>query len=193
MKRMFLGLAMSSLAFAAFAAPPNGAPPLGTVDVNVVNPVLPVEVSNAEPIPVTNIGPAPSLAVANVRQHFQGIYDIMPGETYTVGGIEGPGQFISAYVTKQGGASDITTVELFLDGVRAASVSFAGFKNFNLTQSNPSGLMVAPGATAADIDTAVIGFPYPLAFKTDLRIVISVGGSDTGIAQILTNVIAATE
>ena len=94
-------------------------------------------------------------------------------------------------MTKQGGASDITTVELFLDGVRAASVSFAGFKNFNLTQSNPSGLMVAPGAT--DVDTAVIGFPYPLAFKTDLRIVISVGGSDTGIAQILTNVIAATE
>jgi len=193
MKRIFFGLAALGLAFSAIAAPPNGAPPLGTVDVNVVNPVLPVEVTNADPIPVTNVGPVPSLAVANVRQYFQGVTEVTPGADYTVVGIDGPGQFISAYVTKQGGATDITSIELYLDGVRAASVSYAGFKNFNLTQGNPSGLMVAPGASVDAIDTAVIGFPYPLAFKTEMKIMIRVGSSDTGIAQFLVNVIAATE
>ena len=193
MKRMFFGLAAIGLAFSAIAAPPNGAPPLGTVDVNVVNPVLPVEVTNADPIPVTNVGPVPSLAVANVRHYFQSVHDPQPATDYTVIGIDGPGQFMSAYVTKQGGATDVTSVELYIDGVRAASVGYASFKNFNLTQGNPSGLMVAPGASVDAIDTAVIGFPYPLAFKTEMKLMIRVGGSDTGIVQILTNVIAATE
>ena len=193
MKRMLFGLAATTLAVAAFAAPPHGAPPLGTVDVNVVNPVLPVEVTNADPIPVTNVGPVPSLAVGNVGAYSSGVSDPMPGELYTLIGINGPGKFVSAYVTKQGGATDVTFVELYLDGRLLTSVSMAALRNWNLTQSNPSGLMLLPGATVDSVDTMAIGFPFPLSFETDLKLQVRIGGSDTGIVQILGRVLAAED
>lgn len=52
MKRTLFALAIAGLSFSAFAlSPPGGGPPV-PVDVNVTNQVLPVEVSNADPIPV---------------------------------------------------------------------------------------------------------------------------------------------
>ena len=50
MKRTILGLAIASLSVAALAGPPG---PPAPIDVNVTNSVLPVEVSNADPIPVS--------------------------------------------------------------------------------------------------------------------------------------------
>lgn len=54
MTRLMLALAMASFSFDALAVPPVKPP----TDVNVTNPVLPVEVSNADPIPVVS-PPAP--------------------------------------------------------------------------------------------------------------------------------------
>jgi hypothetical protein len=52
MKRTILALAIAGLSFAAYASPPPGGGPPGPIDVNVTNPVVPVEVSNADPVPV---------------------------------------------------------------------------------------------------------------------------------------------
>ena len=51
MRTTILALALGGLASTALAAPPR-------VDVNVTNPVLAVEVSNADPIPVTDVAGA---------------------------------------------------------------------------------------------------------------------------------------
>jgi hypothetical protein len=51
MQRILLTLALGGLASLAVASPP-------AVDVNVTNPVLAVEVSNADPIPVTDVAAA---------------------------------------------------------------------------------------------------------------------------------------
>lgn len=60
MKRTILALALASFSIAAFALPPpGGVPPVGgTLDVNVTNSVVPVEVSNAYPIDVREMGVA---------------------------------------------------------------------------------------------------------------------------------------
>lgn len=52
MKRTIFALAIAGLSFSALALPPPGDGPPILVDVNVTNQVLPVEVSNADPIPV---------------------------------------------------------------------------------------------------------------------------------------------
>jgi hypothetical protein len=52
MKRTILALAIAGLSVAAYASPPPGGGPPTPIDVNVTNPVLPVEVSNANPVPV---------------------------------------------------------------------------------------------------------------------------------------------
>lgn len=66
MKRTLLALAIAGLSVAAYASPPPGGGPPGPIDVNVTNPVLPVEVSNDEPIPV--VATTPSGVVANRYQ-----------------------------------------------------------------------------------------------------------------------------
>jgi hypothetical protein len=50
MMRTLFALALACVSYAAIAGPPG--PPPVPVDVNVTNTVLPVEVSNADPIPV---------------------------------------------------------------------------------------------------------------------------------------------
>jgi hypothetical protein len=53
MKRTILALALASFSIAAFALPPpGGAGTGGTLNVNVTNDVVPVQVNNAEPITV---------------------------------------------------------------------------------------------------------------------------------------------
>jgi hypothetical protein len=53
MTRSLLMLALAGASSVGLAAPPNR-----TVDVNVTNPVLPVEVSNADPVPVRDVDAA---------------------------------------------------------------------------------------------------------------------------------------
>jgi hypothetical protein len=54
MKRTLIALAIASFSFAALAGAPTDKPPIGPIDVNVTNTPLSVEVSNADPIPVTS-------------------------------------------------------------------------------------------------------------------------------------------
>lgn len=98
--------------------------------------------------------------------------------------IEGPGVFLGAAVTKQGGASGITFVSLDLDGRNVTNISYAAAKNFGLTAHNPFGLAVFESSS---IKTLTIGFPAPLRFEKIL--VLSVDVNETGVAQLLANVV----
>lgn len=98
--------------------------------------------------------------------------------------LKGPGVFIAAQVTKQGGESDLTFVDLDLDGKNVTNLSFAAARNWGLTQQNPYGLVLL-GSRA--IDTLTIGFPVPLRFERELKL--SVVVNEPGVVQVLANVI----
>lgn len=98
--------------------------------------------------------------------------------------LKGPGVFIAAQVTKQGGESDLTFVDLDLDGRNVTNLSFAAARNWGLTQQNPYGLVLL-GARA--IDTLTIGFPVPLRFEKELKL--SAVVNEPGVVQIVANVV----
>lgn len=73
MRRTLLTLAIAGLSVAAYAAPPPGGGPLTPVDVNVTNSVLPVEVSNTSPVPVSGVVTSadnPALSPVTLRASF---------------------------------------------------------------------------------------------------------------------------
>jgi hypothetical protein len=98
--------------------------------------------------------------------------------------LKGPGVFIAAEVVKQGGESDLTFVDLDLDGRNVTNISFAAARNTGLTQQNPYGLVLL-GSRATD--NLTIGFPVPLRFERELKL--SVVVKEAGVVQILANVI----
>jgi hypothetical protein len=53
----------------------------------------------------------------------------------------GPGVFLGAAVTKQGGTNDLTFVILDIDGRNVTNLSYAAAANAGLTQHNPYGLV----------------------------------------------------
>ncbi len=95
--------------------------------------------------------------------------------------LQGPGTFLSAMVTKQGGDSGITFVNLDIDGRNVVSMSFAGLQNFGLTAQNPHGVVLR--GTGGPVQSVTIGWPYPLVFKKSLSLRIQV--KETGVAQII--------
>ena len=98
--------------------------------------------------------------------------------------IDGPGVFVAAHVSKQGGENDLTFVNLDIDGRNVTSISFAAARNLGFTQQNPYGLVMLQSAA---IENITIGFPVPLAFRRQLRL--SVVVNENGVVQILGNVI----
>jgi hypothetical protein len=98
--------------------------------------------------------------------------------------LKGPGVFLGAEVTKQGGTNDITFVILDIDGRNVTNLSYAAAANSGLTQQNPYGLVLL---TSPALKNFTIGFPTPLRYKRELRLSVSV--NETGIVQILANVI----
>ena len=98
--------------------------------------------------------------------------------------LRGPGVFVAAHVSKQGGKTGLTFVDLTIDGRNVTNISFAAAKNLGLTQQNPYGLVLL---SAASIKNLTIGFPTPLTFKKSLKL--SVNVQETGVVQILGNVI----
>ena len=98
--------------------------------------------------------------------------------------LKGPGKFVSAHVSKQGGTNDITFVVLEIDGKVIVNGSIAGYRNRGLTQSNPSGLMLLQSPTQT---TVAIGFPFPLAYQSELRLWVDI--TEPGIVQIKGTVI----
>ena len=98
--------------------------------------------------------------------------------------LDGPGLFVAAAVSKQGGTNDLTFVILDIDGRNVTNVSFAGANNQGLTQHNPFGLVLLHSPV---IKTMTIGFPTPLVYKRSLRL--SVRVNEPNVVQILANVI----
>ena len=108
-----------------------------------------------------------------------------PRGDYELVTLKGPGKFLSAAISKQGGDTDLTVVELTIDGKYLVSLSIVAAKNLGLTQHNPYGLVLVESARA--IKTLTIGFPYPLYFNSELKLKVSV--EEEGVAQIVATVI----
>lgn len=111
-----------------------------------------------------------------------------PGTTPTLVSLKGPGLFISAAITKQGGSTDLCFVTLDIDGQNLVNVSIAALFNQALVQDNSYGVMVFK--STAGLDTVTIGWPYPITFQRDLvlRIVVN----EPGVVQVLANVLSAS-
>jgi hypothetical protein len=99
--------------------------------------------------------------------------------------LEGPGTFLSASITKEGGRNDLTTVILDIDGRNVVALNIAAARNVGLTQHNPYILdLVKP---TRDIKTLTIGLPSPLYFERELKLRVNV--QEAGVVQIVANVI----
>ncbi|MES9969689.1 MAG: hypothetical protein ABW092_06610 [Candidatus Thiodiazotropha sp.] len=115
----------------------------------------------------------------------QGLRAPAPQGTHELITLKGPGTFLSAHVTKQGGGNGLTFVSLDIDGKNVVNTSMVGAKNWGLTQNSPYILnMVKP---SGDIKTLTIGQSYPLYFARELKLSVSV--REDGVVQILSNVI----
>jgi hypothetical protein len=117
-------------------------------------------------------------------QRTQGLKAPAPNGDHLLVNLEGPGIFLGAEVTKQGGATGLTFVILDIDGRNVTNVSYAAAENSGLTQQNPYGLVLLHSAALKNL---TIGFPSPLRFQKQLRLSVTV--NEGGVAQILANVI----
>jgi len=117
-------------------------------------------------------------------QRTQGLKAPAPKGTYNLIDISGPGLFLAAHVTKQGGATGLSFVRLEIDGRSVVNLSFAAAMNWGLTQQNPYGLVVLG---SGGLQNFTIGWPVPLTFKRGLRLSIVV--KEAGVVQIVANVI----
>jgi hypothetical protein len=107
-----------------------------------------------------------------------------PKGTHDLVSLEGPGLFLSANISKQGGPTDITFVKLDIDNRNVVNLSFAAARNWGLSAPNPFGLQFLSGI---GVESFAIGWPFPLAFKRSLTL--SVVVNETGVVQIVANVV----
>lgn len=117
-------------------------------------------------------------------ERVQGLKAPAPKGEYTLVTLKGPGLFLGAQVTKQGGSAGMTFVNLDIDGRNVTSISYAAAENWGLTQQNPYGLVLLK---SNGIKTLTIGFQAPLRFKSELKLAVNV--NEDGVVQILANVI----
>ena len=96
----------------------------------------------------------------------------------------GPGVFVCAHVTKQGGSNDIAQVALFIDGQNVVAITYAAAGNIGLSEQNNSGIKLVKGF----VDCISIQYNEPLHFEKECRIEISTG-SDAGIVQVVANAV----
>lgn len=102
--------------------------------------------------------------------------------------LKGPGLFLSAEITKQGGNSDLTFVILDIDGKNVVNISIAALFNQGLTAHNSYGISVF--RSGAGLETVTIGWPAPLTFNRLLSLKVTV--KEAGVVQLLANVITAS-
>jgi hypothetical protein len=117
-------------------------------------------------------------------QRVQGLKAPAPKGTHTLVSLKGPGLFLSANVSKQGGATDLTFVNLEIDGRNVVNMSYAALRNIGLGQPNRFGSQYLAGA---GVESFAIGWPFPLTYKRSL--VLSVTVNETGVVQIVGNVV----
>src|SRR5690349_11031646 len=73
---------------------------------------------------------------------------------------KGPGVFVAAHVTKQGGSNDLTQVALYIDGSNVVAVTYAAADNVGLDEQNNSGIKLVKGV----VDCISIQYSEPLFF-----------------------------
>ncbi len=117
-------------------------------------------------------------------QRTQGLRAPAPEGDHMLVDLRGPGVFLGAQVTKQGGPSGITFVILDIDGRNVTNYSFAAAKNAGLTRQNPYGLVYLD---SGPLETVTVGFASPLRFESSLQLKVTVREPD--VVQILANVI----
>ena len=117
----------------------------------------------------------------------QGLKAPAPQGTHVLVNLEGPGVFLGAAISKQGGTNDLTFVILDMDGRNVTNISYAAARNLGLMQQNPFGLVLLQSAL---VKTLTVGFPIPLRFERSLQLSVKV--NEPGVAQILANVIHGT-
>lgn len=101
--------------------------------------------------------------------------------------IKGPGLFISAEISKQGGTSGLTFVEVLIDGSDIVSISYIACTNSGLTTANNYGLQISKSAA---LETITVGYQVPLTFSKELLVRTLV--KEPGVVQILANTICAS-
>jgi hypothetical protein len=124
--------------------------------------------------------------VCNPRRT-QGLKAPAPPGTFVLVNLQGPGVFLGAEVSKQGGTNDLTFVILDIDGANVTNMSYAAARNLGLLQQNPFGLVLLQSAL---VKTVTVGFPTPLRFARNLRLSVKV--SEPTVVQILANVITGS-
>ena len=117
-------------------------------------------------------------------QRTQGLRAPAPNGTHVLVTLEGPGVFLGAAVTKQGGTNDLTFVILDIDGRNVTNLSYAAAANAGLTEHNPYGLVLLHSTA---LKTVTIGFPAPLRYER--KLVLRVTVNEPSVVQILGNVI----
>jgi hypothetical protein len=114
----------------------------------------------------------------------QGLKAPAPNGTHDLVTLKGPGVYLGAAISKQGGTNDLTFVILDIDGRNVANLSYAAATNQGLTQQNPYGVVLLHSTA---IKTMTLGFPTPLLYKRSLQLRVTV--NEPGVVQILGNVV----
>lgn len=117
----------------------------------------------------------------------QGLKAPAPQGTRALVKLEGPGVFLGAAISKQGGTTDLTFAILDIDGRNVTNLSYAAARNQGLTQHNPYGLVLLQSAL---VKTLTVGFPTPLRFDRSLQLSVKV--NEPNVVQILANVVHGT-
>ena len=115
----------------------------------------------------------------------QGLVAPATQATHNLVTLRGPGKFVAAEISKQGGTNDLTFVSLDIDGKNVVNASIAALNNWALTQQNPYGIVLLK--SPAGIQTVTIGYPSTLAFKKGLNLSVTV--KEPNVVQIIGNVI----
>jgi hypothetical protein len=111
-----------------------------------------------------------------------------PKGTYDLITQEGPGLFLSGFVSKQGGASGLSGVRLIIDDQIVVGSNFVEARNLGLMQQNPFGLVSLDSVLGSSVLQAItFGWPVPLVFRKSLIVRVTV--NEPGVVQILARVI----
>lgn len=114
----------------------------------------------------------------------QGLRAPAPNGTHDLVTLQGPGVFLGAAVSKQGGTNDLTFVIIDIDGRNVTNLSYAAAINQGLTHQNPYGLVLVQSGA---LKTFTVGFPTPLLYRESFRLRVTV--NEPNVVQIVGNVI----
>jgi hypothetical protein len=117
-------------------------------------------------------------------QRIQGLKAPARKGTYDLINLEGQGLFLAGQVSKQGGLTGLTFVRLQIDGRSVVDISFAAARNVGYSQDNPFGLLLLGTPVLQNL---TFGWPVALTYKRSLKLSVIV--NETGVVQIVANVL----